>query len=230
MSRRRSKKKQEETLVDLVEARESAQDFFERNQKLILGVVAGIVILAGGIFAYNNLYKAPREQRAMDAMYRAQAQFERDSFALALENPGGGNEGFLDIIDNYGGTNAGNLAQYYAGISWLYLGQYEAALEHLKNFSPAGDVSPAMKQGAIGDVYSELNELDKAARQYEKAANSGDTDFITAYYLKKLGLLYESQGKTEEARELYEEIRKKYPDSPSGRDIQKYLARIGGKQ
>jgi tetratricopeptide (TPR) repeat protein len=227
-SRRRSKKKQEETLVDLVEARESAQDFFERNQKIILGVVGAIVVIAGGIFAYNNFYKAPRQQRAMEAMYQAQVQFERDSFALALENPGGGNEGFLDVIDNYGGTSAANVAQFYAGLSWLHLGQYEAALEHLKKFSPSGEVTPMMKFGAMGDAYSELGDMDKASKNYKKAIKAGDNDFVTAYYLKKLGMLYETQGNAEDARRQYEMIKDQYSDTPSGRDIQKYLARVGG--
>ena len=226
--RKSSKKQQEETLVDLMEARESAQDFFEKNQKIILGGIAAIVLIAGGLFGYNNLYKAPRQQQAMEAMYRAQVQFERDSFALALENPGGGNEGFLDIIDNYGGTEAANLAQFYAGVSWLHLGQYEAAIEHLKKFSPAGEVTPALKNGALGDAYSQLNDMGNAESFYAKAAGAAETDFMAAYYYKKLGMLHESQGNKEKALASYKTVKEKYPDSPSGIDIEKYIVRVGG--
>lgn len=225
--RRTSKKNQEETLVDLIEARESAQDFFEKNQKSILGGVALVVILAGGIFGYNNFYKVPRQQQAMEAMYRAQVQFERDSFALALENPGGGNEGFLDIIDNYGGTAAANLAQFYAGVSWLQLGQYEAAIEHLKKFSPEGSLTPALKYGAIGDAWSELNDLEQAASFYEKAAKASDNGMMAAIYHKKLGMLHESTGNKDKALAQYRIIKDKYADSPSGSDIDKYLIRVG---
>ena len=165
MAIRRNKKKKDETLVDLVEARDSASDFFERNQNLIFGVLAAVVLIAGGIFAYYNFFQKPREDRAMNALSQAQIQFERDSFALALQNPGGGNDGFLDIIDRYSGTKAGNLANYYAGVCWLNLGQYEAAIEHLKDFSPKGQVTPITKYGAMGDAYSELEDYDKAFKE-----------------------------------------------------------------
>jgi hypothetical protein len=52
-------------------------------------------------------------------MMLAQQQFEKDSFQLALTNPGGGYSGFLDIIDSYSGTKTANLAKYYAGICYL---------------------------------------------------------------------------------------------------------------
>ena len=39
-------------------------------------------------------------------------------YNLAL-NGGEGKYGFIDIIDNYGSTDAGNLANYYAGMAFL---------------------------------------------------------------------------------------------------------------
>jgi len=97
------KKKNDETLVDIVEKKEQAQELYNDNQNLILGGLLLFVLLAGGIFAWNNFYKQPRQQNAVKEMSQAQFQFDRDSFALALDNPGGGNPGFLDIIDQYGG-------------------------------------------------------------------------------------------------------------------------------
>jgi len=130
-SRRRKQKQSEETLVDLVEVKDSASDFLEDNQKTILGVLAGLIILVGGYIFYNQFVQAPKEKDAASQMVQAQAMFERDSFALALTNPGGGFMGFLDIIDDFGGTTVANSAQYYAGISYLQLGQYDAAIDYL---------------------------------------------------------------------------------------------------
>lgn len=224
MARRKHKK--EETLVDIVEARDQAQDFFERNQLLVIGVIAGLVIIIGGIFAYYNLYRAPRDAQAQDQMFQAQFQFERDSFALALENPGGGYDGFLDIIDNYGGTKAANLAHYYAGICYLHLGRYEASIDFLENFNPAGDVTPIMKYGALGDAYSELEMWNKAIRNYKRAADVEENIFLTPFYLKKLGMLYEYRGEKEESLAMYKRIKKEYPNSTSGEDIDKYIQRV----
>ena len=160
MARRRRKKKQsDETLVDLVEVTDQASDFFERNQMKILGGLTLLVLLIGGYFFYNQFVKAPKEKDAMAQMVQAQVQFEKDSFALALTNPGGGFSGFLDIIDNFKGTKAANTAQYYAGISYLHLGQYDAAIDYLNSFSPNNTVLEYTKYGAIGDAYSEKTTM-----------------------------------------------------------------------
>ena len=225
MATRKSKKQQEETLFDIVEAKDQAQDFFEKNQLMVIGALAVVVILIGGVFAYNLLYKGPKNERAMDQMFQAQFQFERDSFAMALENPGGGYDGFLDIIDNYTGTKAANLAQYYAGISYLHLGRYEAAVDYLSAFKPAGTIAPIMKYGALGDAHSELGDFDKALQMYEKASKE-ENGFLTPYYLKKLGLLHERQGNLDKSMAAYSKIKEKYPTTSVGRDIDKYIARV----
>jgi len=223
---RRKQQKSEETLVDLVEVKEQASDYFERNQMQVFGILAIIVIGLGGLFAYTSLYKMPRNARAMEQMFQAQFQFERDSFARALDNPGGGYDGFLDIIDNFGGTKAANLSSYYSGISYLHLGRYEAAREYLETFKPAGEVTPIMKYGALGDVYSELGDMDKALSMYEKASTVSPNDFLTPYYLKKLGLLNEQQGNTEKAHAAFTQIKENYSEMSIARDIDKYIMRV----
>ena len=228
MARRRNRKKKDETLVDIVEARESAQDFFETNQnKILLGLLAA-VLLIGGFLAYKYLYKAPLEAEAIESMAQAQRQFERDSFALALQNANG-DIGFLDIIDNFGGTKAANLAHFYAGICYLNLGQNDAALSYLEDFSPAGEVLPISKYGAIGDAYGEKGDLDSALKYYQKAISAGDNEFLTAYYLKKQGLLYEKQGDYAASAKSFQRIKDQYPFSPDGRDIDKFIARVAAK-
>ena len=83
-----------------------------------------------------------------------------------------------------------------------------------------------MKAGALGDAYSESNEMDKALSLYKKAANTDKVDVLTAYYLKKYGMLSEVQGNTADALAAYKEIKEDYPETPSGRDIDKYIVRI----
>lgn len=222
---KRKTKKADETLVDIVQVKERAEDFFERNQVAVLGILGAIVLVIGGWFIYQNVYKKPRNERAMAQMFQAQFQFERDSFALALDNPGGGYDGFLDIIDNYGGTKAANLAHYYAGVCYLNLGRYEAALAYLNDFKPAGTVTPIMKHGVLGDTYSELEDWKNALSHYQKATEAGSNEYVTPYYLKKLGMLYERQGDSAKALKAYERIMKEYPNTTASQDIEKYIAR-----
>ena len=224
--RKKNQKKSDETLVDIVEVRDQAQNFLDRNRNLVFGALVGAVVLFGGWFAYNNFYSKPRADEAVAAMMQAQIQFDRDSFALALTNPGGGKLGFLDIIDTYTGTPSSNLANYYAGISYLNLGNYQIAIDYLQDYSPSGEITPAMKNGAIGDAYSELNDFDSALKYYKRAVSATDNDVITPYYLKKLGLLHEYQKNFTEAKSAFQRIKDEYPTSTYGSDIDKYLARV----
>src|SRR5688572_7202240 len=99
--KRKQVKKNSDTLIDLTQAKSQATGFFEENQKLILGGLAALIIIVGGWFIYTNLIKAPKEEKAMSQMWMAQIQFEQDSFQVALDNPGGGYPGFVDIIKDY---------------------------------------------------------------------------------------------------------------------------------
>ncbi|HZV45417.1 MAG TPA: hypothetical protein VFF90_13115, partial [Saprospiraceae bacterium] len=199
--KRRLEKKSDEALLDLSEAKLKATSFFEENQKIILGVLVGLVVVVGGWFAYSNLVKEPKEQKAMSQLWKAQMQFEQDSFVMALENPGGGYLGFLQIAKDYSGTKAGNLAKFYAGVSYLNLGNFDEALKFINDFHPAGALGPNMKHGVLGDVYSELNQMDKAIENYHKAAAT-ENDLLTPYYLKKEALLLESQNQVAKALEI----------------------------
>ena len=216
-------------IVDVVEVKGSqatVRNFLDINQKVISYIVMGIAVLAALYFAYKYLYIGPKEKDAVNAMYKAEEVFAKDSFALALENPGGGFDGFLGIIDNYGGTKAANLAKYYAGISYLNIGKYEDAISYLDDYSAKDDVTSLMKLGALGDAHAELGDKDTALSFYKDAADSAENDLLSPYYIHKLAILYYSQGKTKEAAEQLEKIKTKYPDSSEFKDAEKLLARL----
>lgn len=223
MAKRRKTKQENELLVDLVEVQEQTQYFLERNQKYIIGGLFLAVLLVGAFLAYKQLYKAPREKEAMEQMFKAEQQFQRDSFALALNNPGEGYPGFEGIISDYGGTKVGNLAKYYAGLSALRTGQFDKAISHLNSFKAAGNITPAMSNGALGDAYSELENYSQALSAYEKAAKSVANDFSTPYYLWKAGMLAKKQGDSGKAQKYFEQIKNDYPTSVQGEEIDRYL-------
>jgi len=224
--RRRSKKHKEEILVDVVEAREAAQNFFERNQLGIVAAGALLVLMIGGFIAYKMLYQAPRENEAMTQMYKAEYQFQRDSFALALEGPGAGYSGLLDIIDSYNGTKAANMAKYYAGVSYLNLNRFEDAISYLKSYSASGNITTITKFGVIGDAQSELGQFDDAISSYKKAVSGPANKSLTPYYLEKLGLLSLKQGDNEGARSAFERIEIDFPQSQEAIEAGKYISML----
>ncbi len=223
MARRKSQKDQDETLVDIVDVRDQAVSFYDHHQKLIIGLASGLVILIAAYLAYQILYLTPRQKDAQSAMYIAEYQFSRDSFALALENPGQEALGFLNIMSKFKGTEQANTAKYYAGISYLNLGRFDDAISMLNAFKAPTDITQATKFGALGDAHSEKKEFDKAESFYKKAANASDNESIAPYYLQKLAMLYQYQGKETEAAQIYKQITEKYPATEWGKEAEKFL-------
>ncbi len=232
MAKRKSTQTAADTPVDVQEVKPASAPFWETNQNLILYVLGGLAVLVMAWWGYKVLIVEPQQKEAVGAMWQAQAQFDRDSFQLALENPGGGYDGFLAIIDKYGSTDAGNLAKYYAGVCYLHMNDFEKAIQYLEDFDADGDLLPIMKYGILGDCYSEKKEFDKALSLYEKAADSGKNDLLAAYYQKKLGLLYDYQGNKDAAKKAFERLRRDFPNPSSAdwRDVEKYIYKSGGIQ
>lgn len=217
-------KKKEDSLSEVESALTQTERFIERNRKILTIVIGAVVLVVGGYLAFHALYMQPREKDAQEQMFMAEQYFEKDSFNLAIH--GDGNYlGFLDIIDDYGSTQAANLANYYTGVSYLHLGQYQDAIDYLDDFETEDLLLAPVAAGAKGDAYVELNETDKALSAYKKAYGFTN-EFTTPVYLMKAGKLMESTGKLEDALKAYREIKQKYPESNEGRTIDKYIARV----
>lgn len=205
---------------------------WERNPKLIMYALGGIAALVIGWLLYKNLIVGPQQKEAEVAMWQAEQQFGKDSFQLALDNPGGGYEGFAALADKYGSTKAGNVCNYYAALCNLHTGNFDNAIQYMEKFDAVGQVLPAIKYGVLGDCYSEKQDFSKALGFYEKAADAAEVDVIAIYYLKKLGMLNEHQGNKEAAIKAYERIRVDYPNPQvtDWRDIEKYIYRAKAAQ
>ncbi|MDX2133224.1 MAG: tetratricopeptide repeat protein [Saprospiraceae bacterium] len=227
MAKRKERNSAEEVVVDVQEVQGNALSLPANFQQYLVYAFVAVALLVAGWWMYRNFVVKPRNQEAMAAMWQAQQLFERDSFQMALENPGGGYEGFLGIIDNFGGTKAANLSHYYAGVCYLQTRQIDEAIAHLEKFKPSDELLPIMKNGILGDCYSEKKEFDTAIKYYKKAVDAGNNELLQSIYLKKLGLLYDYQGNKAEARKAFERYKRDFPNqsSPEWRDIDKYISR-----
>jgi predicted negative regulator of RcsB-dependent stress response len=204
-----------------------AQQFWNKNSKYIVYGFAAIILLVGGYIAYQNYFKNPEEQKAAEAIWKAEEFYRTDSVRLAL-NGSGANQGFLRIISKYGGTKAGNLARFYAGSCYMKLGDFNNAIKHLKEFSTDDELLKVRTAGLLGDAYAETGKKNDAAESYKKAGTLFEADNINSpEYLFRAGLLYETMGKNNEAIQAYDLIKQKYPSSQRGMEIDKYLARLG---
>ena len=220
------KKVSEQDQFESVEnALSRTEHYIEQNQKSLTIIVLAIIIIIGGYLGYQRFVVSPKEKEAQSQMWMAEQYFARDSFNLALH--GDGNYlGFLDIVDEYSITKSANLANYYIGISYLHLGQYEQAIEYLKAFESDDEMVAPIAYGAIGDAYMELEEPAEALKFYEKAVTKSDNEFTTPIYLMKVGFVYEQNQDYEKALEAYQTIKNDFPESAEGRQIDKYIVRV----
>ncbi len=200
-----------------------SEQFIEDNQKKIFIVAIAIIVIVGGFWGVKKLIFHPREKKAQSEMFFAQHYFEADSFKLAL-NGDGTNAGFLELIDDYGSTKAGELSHYYAGICYLNLGDFQNAISHLEKFSTKEEILSAMALGATGDAYLESGNQEKAIKLYKKAADVKN-EMSAPYFLMKLGMLYEETGKIDDAVKAYQTIKDEYQTSAEARQVDKYLTR-----
>jgi tetratricopeptide (TPR) repeat protein len=220
--------KKEKASFDSDLALGNLQNWYEKNKKVVnIGAFALVAIM--GLFLYFKMMYLPAQNtEAQKEILVAANLFEKDSFKLALN---GGNfekapfKGVKEIADEYGWTKTGNLANYYAGISCLHLGEYDNAIEFLNKFSSDDIMLGTVAVGAIGDANMELNKVDEAIKYYKKAAERQSNDFTTPIYLKKAGMAEEGKGNFAEAVKLYERILIEYNRTTEARDIEKYIER-----
>ena len=214
-----------DNLQELESALTKTEQFIEDNQKIITYVVGAIIIVVAGYLGINKFYLQPKEDEARSQMFMAEMYFERDSFNLAI-NGDGNYLGFLDIIDDYGSTKSSNRAKYYTGISYLNLGQFEEALDYLNGFKTKDLLLAPVAEGAKGDAYVELGDTDAALKHYKKAVSLSDNEITTPVYLMKAANLLESMDELEDALTLYERIKKEYPETTEGTNVERYIARV----
>lgn len=200
-----------------------AEQFIEKNKNIIFYVIAGVALIILGIWGYNHYIHGPKVTKAENEIYMAQMYYEMDSLDLAL-NGDGANPGFLEIIDNYGGTPSGNLSHYYVGMIYLKKGMFEDAIDELKKFDGEDDIVGPMATGCIGDAYMELGDQEQALNYYIKASEQSENSFTTPMYLMRAAWVYEAMGDWDKAIGLYEKIRDNYKKTFEGSEINKYIA------
>ncbi|GLU44228.1 tol-pal system YbgF family protein [Allomuricauda sp. NBRC 101325] len=217
-----------EVFNTLDEGASKTEEWVQQNQNYILGVIGAIAVGVLAYLGYHQFIQNPKEASAANELFYPQQYFdralasetERDSlFTLAL-NGAQGKYGFLDIIEEYSGTKAANLAKYSAGMTYLNLQQYDQAISYLEGFSSDDDIMGAMAKGGIGDAFSQLNQQEDALDYYEKAVAHSDNEFTAPRFLYKAGVIAMELGQKDKALGYFERIKEEYPGSQEGNGVE----------
>lgn len=202
------------------------EDWVARNQKVIIGFVGAIALFTVGYVIFQKFVSGPKEEEAATEMFVAQQNFQQATDGIASDslyklalNGSEGKFGFIKIADEYSGTSAGNLANYYAGIAYLNTKKYTEAIDYLSKFKSDDVVLSALAKGAIGDAYAEKNQPKEALENYVKAFESNKNDFTTPRFLLKAGKTALALGKKEEALKYFTTIKDNYENAPEGASV-----------
>ena len=216
----------------LDEGASRTEAWIEKNQKAILGVIGLVAVCVLGYFAYHQYIQKPKEAEAMNEMFQAQNYWEQALTAPAKDSlynlsiqGGEGKYGFLDIIDNYGGTNAANLAHYYAGMAFLNTNKYKEAIAQLDKFKSKDDILAPLAKGAIGDAFVQLGQNEDALKYYEEAAKMRSNDFTTPRFLLKAGIAAMALNQNDKAFTHFKKISDDYSKSPEAGKALVYSSR-----
>ena len=191
-----------------------------------VGAIVGAIVAIVALFsAYQNFYITPMQEEAQAEMYMAELYFQKDSFNLAL-NGDGQYLGFLDVADYYSSTNVGQLANYYAGLCYLNTADFDNAIEYLGNFSSDDIILSSLSFGCMGDAYMELGDVDAALDAYESAVSNSSNEFTAPKYMMKQALIYDANGDSEKALDLFNSIKNDYKNSREANGIEKYIAKL----
>ena len=212
------------TGLDVAESIDKAESYIHDNKKS-LGIIGGaLVAVVLAYFGYTQFIVKPQEENAQQEMFMAEQYFGQDSAALAI-NGDGSYPGFQEIIDNYSSAPSGNLANYYLGMSLLKKGDYEKAIEALKNYDAEDDITGALALGGIASAHLELNQLDESLNFFKNAADWDDNNFTRPLFMMRQAFVYEKKNDYQSAIDIYNQIKNDFPFSSEARDIEKYIGR-----
>ena len=217
---------------------EKARGFWEKNNKTLIYIGTAVIVIALGWIIYKYMVQKPKIEKSNDLVFVTQKYFTdfanaQDStkalIAAKVLNGDGVNPGALKIINNYSGTPASNLCQYYAGACYLTLGQFDKALSHLKKFEAHGATQiESRTYGMMGDAAAQLKKNDEALKYYRKAANvNTKDDFTSSEFLFRAATYAQAIGQNDEAIKLFKQLKQDYPLTEKGVDAERYLARLG---
>lgn len=229
-----SKEKHQDEGIEILEDPnvivDKANEFLsnKRNKMLTFGIIGVLALIAVGLFAYNY-YIDNKNKSAQEELFQAQFYFESDSLNLAL-NGDGNSYGFLDIIDKFGGTKSSNIANFYAGVCYMKLKDFESATRYLKDFSSSDFILQARAYSLIGDAYMEQDNFSDAISYFKKAANYKPNASFSPVYLTKLAIAQENNGDVDGAIDSYATILEEYPKAQEVMDAKKHKARLEAKK
>jgi len=228
MSKKRVKEELEQDI--LLDTFSKVQSFYDSNKNAVIGVAIALIVIVGGSVGWH-FYSTSQEAKAQQLMGQATQAYLQGDFEKALK----GSEadftvGFQQIIDNYGMTDAANLAQYYAAVSEFKLGNTENALNYIENYEVPEGIMGVGPLSFHGVLLTDLGNHAEAAKMFVKAAEWDKNDSTTPYNYLEAANAFNDAGNPAEAQKYAQIIIDEYANSSQFADAQKLLGMLATAQ
>lgn len=202
-----------------VEATASSLDWLQTNRtnaiKLAAVVVVLVAIVVTGCVIYNartehaaiafgsamDIYNAPIRQAGQPAIPNDL------SYASAAERAKAANPLFLKVASDYGWLKAGANAEYFAGLTYMDMGQTGAAESQLQKAAGSHDKGlAALAKMALAGLYVQTNRNSMAVDIYQQLIKEPTLTVPASAAKLQLAQLYETTNPVE-AKKIYAQIK-----------------------
>ena len=203
-----------------------AQTWYDENKKRISTIGGLVIVVVLALWFYSNNVHANNDRATTD-LARVFTFYDNGQYQIAILGvPEKNVAGLQSIVDNYGGTTAGNLAKFYLANAYYNTQNFDKALEYFKDYSGGNALLETSALAGIGACYEARADYKKAAENYEKAALKNGDDPNAAENLVYAARNYGKSGDKERAVDLLKRVKKDYPASTAARDVDRYIAEV----
>lgn len=183
--------------------------------KVAIAAIVAVALIATGVVVYNS-----RSESAEIALGRAMDIYNtplfqpgqpvaagETTYKTAAERAKAANALFVDVATHYSWFKAGANAQYFAGLTYLDMGQTAAAEAALQKAADSHDKAlAALAKMALAGVYRQTGRASQAGDIYQQLIKN-PTNTVPASAAKlQLAQLYEATNPAQ-AKKLYAEIK-----------------------
>jgi len=200
--------------------------FYEKHKREIsIGVTVAVVLAIVALIYFRN--RADNDQRAMAQVAAVYKFFDNGQYQIAIDGaPERNIAGLRSIVDNYGGTDGGELATFYLASAYFQLDSTELALACFEDFSPGNQFLAVSRYSGIAACHEALGNYREAAEYFERAASADVEGVNVAENLHHAARNYAESGERAKALELYRRLKKNHPTTRYGREADRFITEL----
>jgi tetratricopeptide (TPR) repeat protein len=225
--KKRIAKKTTDTESEVREKLTGLKDTIKERQKTVLkfgiAVVAILVALTVVLVSsYNSRQKAKSLEYTGYKIYYSKVQAQAPEREAQYKKA-------LDVFKEAFDIRKSPFSLYYIAACYYDMDKYDDALKALKDFVqryPNDKLYIPLVYQKMVLTYEKKGDMNEAGKTLDRLYNL-KSDIYKDFALMEYGKLLEQEGKTEDAKKKYEELVKKFPDSPFASEAE---AKLGGKK